>query len=78
MDFYFAPMEGITGYLFRNEFHRQFDCGIAKYFTPFLAITQEGISKSKEKKDIAPENNQGMQVVPQLLGNRGEYAIPYF
>lgn len=78
MDFYFAPMEGITGYLFRNEFHRQFDCGIEKYFTPFLAITHEGISKSKEKKDIAPENNQGMQVIPQLLGNRGEYAIPYF
>ena len=78
MEFYFAPMEGITGYLFRKEFHRQFDCGIKKYFTPFLAITQEGMSKSREKKDVAPENNVGMHVVPQLLGNRGEYAIPYF
>lgn len=42
--FYFAPMEGITGYLFRNEFHRQFDTNheITKYFGPFVAATREG------------------------------------
>ena len=41
--FYFAPMEGITGYLFRNEFHRQFDTNheITKYFGPFVAATRE-------------------------------------
>ena len=49
MDFYFAPLEGITGYLYRNAFHEMFDCGIGKYFTPFLAVNQNGITKSREK-----------------------------
>lgn len=77
--FYFAPMEGITGYLFRNEFHRQFDTNheITKYFGPFVAATREGLTKSRDQKDVNPQNNQGITLVPQLLGNSGEYAIPY-
>lgn len=77
--FYFAPMEGITGYLFRNEFHRQFDTNheITKYFGPFVAATREGLTKSRDQKDVDPQNNQGITLVPQLLGNSGEYAIPY-
>ena len=77
--FYFAPMEGITGYLFRNEFHRQFDTNheITKYFGPFVAATREGLTRSRDQKDVDPQNNQGITLVPQLLGNSGEYAIPY-
>ena len=77
--FYFAPMEGITGYLFRNEFHRQFDTNheITKYFGPFVAATREGLTKSRDQKDVDPQNNQEITLVPQLLGNSGEYAIPY-
>ena len=36
MDIYFAPMEGITGYVFRNA-HHQFYGSITQYFTPFIA-----------------------------------------
>ena len=71
--FYFAPMEGITGYLFRNEFHRQFDTNheITKYFGPFVAATREGLTKSRDQKDVDPQNNQGITLVPQteLLEN---------
>ena len=77
MDFYFAPLEGITGYLYRNAFHEMFDCGIGKYFTPFLAVNQNGITKSREKGEIDPHNNSGMTVIPQLLGNKGGEAADY-
>lgn len=77
MDFYFAPLEGITGYLYRNAFHEMFDCGIGKYFTPFLAVNQNGIKKSREKGEIDPSHNSGMTVIPQLLGNKGSEVANY-
>ena len=63
---YAGPMEGITNYLFRNAYHRHF-FGIDTYFTPFVTGTH--LSK-KEKKDICKENNQGMNVVVQVLSNQ--------
>lgn len=71
MEFYFAPMEGITGYLYRNACHSFFS-GIDKYFTPFLAANEKGKLSAKEKNDILPEHNQGIRLVPQLLTNRAE------
>ncbi|MDE7286383.1 MAG: tRNA-dihydrouridine synthase family protein [Lachnospiraceae bacterium] len=77
MKFYFAPFEGITGYLYRNAYHELFDCGIDKYFTPFIAVSQNGLTKSRELEDLSPEHNRGMTVVPQLLGNNGEQVNHY-
>ena len=53
MDIYFAPLEGITGYLYRNAFHDFFDGGIGKYFTPFIAVSQNGLTKTREVADKA-------------------------
>ena len=78
MKFYFAPFEGITGYLYRNAYHELFDCGIDKYFTPFIAVSQNGLTKSRELEDLSPEHNKGMTVIPQLLGNNGEQVNHYF
>lgn len=77
MDFYFAPLEGITGYIYRNAFHEFFDCGIDKYFTPFIGVNQNGLSKSRELEDISPEHNKGLRVVPQLLGSKGREVNEY-
>lgn len=74
MKFYLAPMEGVTGYIFRNAQHDFFP-DIDKYFTPFIAANQTGKLKSKEKKDILPENNQGLNIVPQILTNNAEDFI---
>jgi len=71
MKFYLAPMEGVTGYIFRNAQHEFFP-NIDKYFTPFIAANQTGKLKSKEKKDILPENNQGLNIVPQILTNNAD------
>lgn len=71
MKYYFAPMEGITGYLYRNAHHKYFP-GIHKYFTPFLAPNQHKAFGSREKNDILPEHNQDIYIVPQILTNKWE------
>lgn len=63
MKLYFAPMEGITGYIYRNAYHSIF-YPMDKYFTPFIAPKQDKTLNSKERNDILPEHNQGMYVVP--------------
>ena len=74
MEIYFAPMEGITGYIYRNAFHDYFT-GVDKYFTPFLSHNQNRALNPKEIRDVLPENNKGMQVVPQILTNRADYFL---
>ena len=74
MEIYFAPMEGITGYIYRNAFHDYFT-GVDKYFTPFLSPNQNRALNPKEIRDVLPENNKGMHVVPQILTNRADYFL---
>lgn len=74
MKFYLAPMEGITGYIYRNTYKKYFN-NIDKYFTPFI-VTNKGTSlKTKELRDILPENNKGINIVPQILTNNSEDFI---
>lgn len=70
MDFYFAPMEGITGYIFRNTYEHIYGKGqIKKYFTPFISPTGNRCFTNREKKDILKENNHGIKLIPQILAN---------
>ena len=71
MQLYAAPLEGITGYVFRNAFCKCFD-NVDKYFIPFIQPNQKGHFSSREKQDVKPENNQGMYAVPQILTNLPE------
>lgn len=71
MRLYAAPLEGITGYVFRNAFHQCFGY-IDKYFIPFIQPNQKGHFSFREKEDVKPENNQGMYAVPQILTSSPE------
>ncbi|MDO4648863.1 MAG: tRNA-dihydrouridine synthase family protein [Eubacteriales bacterium] len=71
MIFSFAPLEGITLFSFRNV-HHEFFPGIDKYYTPFLVANQTKKFKSKEKRELFPENNEGLCVVPQILTNKAD------
>lgn len=71
MQYYLAPMEGLTGYVYRNAYDKCFR-PMDKYFTPFLSPKAGKGLSSKEFNDILPEHNQGMNVVPQILTNREE------
>ena len=67
----FAPMEGITTFAFRRVHQRLFP-GTDAYFTPFLSANQTLQFKRREWRDIHPENNEGIRVVPQILGNKAD------
>lgn len=69
--FYLAPMESVTGYVYRNVYHAMFG-DMDKYVTPFIAPSKKKILKTRERKDVAPEHNRGMYVVPQILTNDAE------
>ncbi|MCD8020897.1 MAG: tRNA-dihydrouridine synthase family protein [Clostridiales bacterium] len=71
MKLYAAPMEGITGYTYRNAHHHYFE-GINKYFTPFLTPKKGKGWTSREKNDVMPAHNEGIPLVPQILTNRSE------
>ena len=40
MKYYMAPLEEVTGYVFRNAYHRYF-YPFDKYFAPFVAAKEQ-------------------------------------
>lgn len=72
MQYYFAPMEGITGYIVRNAYHHYFD-DIDRYYTPFIPANKK-MSK-RVIRDILPENNREIHLIPQLLAKNAEEVL---
>ena len=52
MKLYLAPMEALTGYIFRNVYNRYFG-DADRYLTPFIASRK---LNSKEKNDVLSEH----------------------
>lgn len=69
MKFYLAPMEGITGYVYRNA-HETFFHTVDRYMSPFIAPNQNRCMNTRETRDVLPEHNQGMDLVPQIMTNK--------
>lgn len=67
----FAPMEGVTGYVFRRVHHAHFPQA-DKYYAPFIAPDSKGEFKISRLRDILPENNDTITLVPQVLANDAE------
>ena len=63
-----------TGYVYRNSYEKFFN-NIDKYFTPFIVTNKSRSLKTKELRDILPENNKGMNIVPQILTSDAEGFI---
>ncbi len=66
MEYYFAPMEGVTGALYRQA-HHQFFQGMDAYYMPFLTPTRDRVFTPRDLRETAPEHNRGFRAVPQLL-----------
>ena len=71
---YFAPMEGVTDYVFRRVHHRHFG-GVEKYFIPFLSPTHSLTFSTRERNDVLPQNNTGVPAVPQILTNNPDFFL---
>ena len=61
-----APMEGVTGYLFRNVHHRYFP-GVDDYYIPFVSPNHSRSFTKKELAELLPAHNEGLSAIPQLL-----------
>ena len=72
MIIYFAPMEGLTDGVLRRV-HQQLFGGIDVYCLPFHKLTQTMSLTTREKRDIDPEENSGMHVLPQALTKNPEH-----
>ncbi len=69
-----APMEGCTGYVYRQTLHKYFS-GADVYYTPFLSANHNFRFKKQELRDVSPENNEGMHVIPQIITNSAEQFV---
>lgn len=74
MKFYMAPLEGITTNIFRNAYHKCFQ-PMDKYFTPFLVPHSKKGFSTREKREILPENNKGLYLVPQIMSNHADECL---
>ena len=77
MNIYYAPMEGITTYLYR-QLHNEYFGGVDKYFTPFISVFPDHYIKKRDEREIDPANNLGMKTVPQVLANSSKELIWIF
>lgn len=64
-----APMEGLTGFVFRQVFSRHFT-GADDWFIPFVTPTALPQFTDRQMRELAPEVNAGIHAVPQLLTRR--------
>ena len=64
-------MEGVTSYLYRNV-HAACFPGVDRYYAPFIAPDGSGRFKGSALRDILPENNRDIDLVPQVLCNTAE------
>ena len=70
-----APMEGITGYVFRRV-HAECFGALDRYYTPFVPPPRVGSTfGGKNFKEIDPANNEGLSVVPQLLTKNADEFV---
>ena len=64
-------MKGFTDHIFRNTFAEHFG-GFDLAVAPFIASKRDRIFKKKYVKDLLPENNTRLPVIPQIMSKSAE------
>lgn len=67
MEIYFAPLQGYTQMAYRR-IHAQIYGGVDYYCSPFIRI-EKGEVRSKDIKDIEKCNNEGINLIPQVIAS---------
>ena len=66
MNYYFAPMEGLTDSIYRLQHHRFFG-GVDRYYMPFFSPTIHRTLTSKETRELPRADSVPFTVVPQVM-----------
>lgn len=62
---HFAPLQGYTDAAYRQA-HACIFGGIDTYYSPFVRV-EHGEIRRKDIRDINPENNRNIHLIPQLI-----------
>ncbi|SNR70606.1 tRNA dihydrouridine synthase [Lutibacter flavus] len=63
-----SPLQGFTDFRFRNAFNNYFG-GIDTFYSPYIRLNGKLVIKRAYERDILPENNIGLEVIPQIITN---------
>lgn len=70
-----SPLQGFTDFRFRNAFHHYFG-GIDTFYAPYIRLNGKLKIKNSYQKDLQPENNTTLEVIPQVMtGNADEFLF---
>jgi len=61
-----SPLQGFTDFHFRNAFQQHFG-GIDSFYAPYIRLSGTQEMKPAHKRDILPENNLTVKVIPQVM-----------
>ena len=71
MQYYFAPLEGLTDRIYRDLHHRFFP-GLDRYYTPFFSPTMHHSLTNKEARELPLADQVPVCTVPQILTKSAE------
>ena len=63
-----SPLQGFTDFRFRNAQNKIFG-GIDTYYAPYIRLNGKLVIKSSYHRDLLPENNSSLEVIPQIITN---------
>ena len=66
-----SPLQGFTDFRFRNAFQKYFG-GIDTFYSPYIRLNGKLVIKGSYERDILPENNSTLSVIPQIITNDAE------
>ena len=74
MQYYFAPLEGITDSIYRQIHHKYFP-GADRYYTPFISPTIHRSFTPREQRELQPAEPLNYTLVPQVLTKSAEDCL---
>ena len=63
-----SPLQGFTDFTFRNAQNNQFG-GIDTFYAPYIRLNGKRVIKNAYQRDLLPENNVGLELIPQIITN---------
>lgn len=66
-----SPLQGFTDFRFRNAFNTYFG-GIDTFYSPYIRLNGKFVVKAAYERDLLPENNSNLEVIPQIMTNTAE------
>ena len=68
-----APLQGVTDNVWRMAQHEVFG-GVDAYYAPFMRV-EHGEVRRKDLRDVSPERNAGITLIPQILACQPEHVL---